>query len=87
VKMAEVNLSGETVKKIEELVEELTQVIGKLKTGEERVTAALTALSMILEKSGLTMMEQAALLKFLDIFFSWGAKETCDRALTPLGVM
>jgi len=85
--MPEAKLSEETVKRIEELVEELAQLIGKLEAGEERVTAALTALSMILEKSGLTLMEQAALLKFLDVLFSWGAKETCDRALTPLGVM
>lgn len=78
---------GARVREIEEMAARLAEAIAKLGSGEERVAAALAAVTAILERGGLTLMEQAALLKMVEVVFAWGAKEVCDRLRPPLGVV
>jgi len=74
------------MREIGELAEKLAQSLSTVEKAEERVAAALTALSILLGKSGLTLAEQAALLKLLDVLFHWQVKEAYQRAQTPIGV-
>lgn len=83
----EEELEGEVMKEVEELATRLAEAIRKLERGDARMVAALAAVSMIVERSQLTLTEQAALVKLLDLIFSWGAKEVYERYQLPPGIV
>jgi hypothetical protein len=81
---------GREAKAVEEagrLAERIAEIIKELEGADARVMAALAAVSAIVEKSQLTLFEQAALLKLLELFFNWSAKEVYDRYQPPPGIM
>jgi len=78
---------GEAIEEVGKLAEKVADAIRSMKTADERVFLALVAVVAIIEKSQLTLAEQAAVVKMVELFFTWGAKEVYDRYTPPLGVM
>ena len=75
------------VEEVARLAERIAEIIRSLPTPDDRVSAAVAAISAILEKSSLTLGEQAAAIKLVEVFFVMSAKEAIERASPPPGVM
>ena len=78
---------GGAIEEVRKLAEKVADAIRSAKTADERVFLALVAVATIIEESQLTLAEQAALVKMVEVFFTWGAKEVYDRCAPPLGVV
>lgn len=69
------------------LAERIAEIVRSLPTPDDRVTMTVAAVSMILEKANLTLGEQAAAIKLVEVFFMMSAKETVERMSPPPGVI
>jgi hypothetical protein len=69
------------------LAERIAEIIRSMPTTDDRVTATVAAVSVILEKANLTLGEQAAAIKLVEVFFMMSAKEVVERMAPPPGVM
>lgn len=77
----------ERMEEVARLAERIAEIIRSLPTPDDRVGAAVTAISAILERSNLTLGEQAAAIKLVEVFFVMSAKEVIERVSPPPGVM